>query len=405
MKAQVSAELSCPPTCFGAVPKGAVVEFSLPQAHSRPSSIAPAPDGDLWFTEIATGRIGRITPAGSITEFSVPALAGLCEPTTGLPCTIAAGPDGNMWFTGGRQIGRITPAGEVTSHGLASGPNSGAYAITAGSDGNVWFTQPGESEIGRITPAGEITEFALPAPPFVPFVVTPPPDEPEDLTLGKDGALWFTAVSGQGHSVGRITMTGALNFFSNTPKPLAAIVAGPDGNTWFSNAGGRGAGRLTPSGAVRQFPTAIVIRALTAGPDKNVWGYAGGEITRIAPDGSTTGFTTETSKTSPAGDPENEGPYAIAAGHDGNLWYANTAGNRIARVHVAALPGASPSRCVVPRLIGKTLNAARKSLARAHCRLGAVRHTGTAKGNHVASQRPAPGARLRPHGAVEVRVR
>src|SRR5260221_9244856 len=34
------------------------------------SDIAAGPDGNLWFTEHAGNRIGRITPTGTVTQFS-----------------------------------------------------------------------------------------------------------------------------------------------------------------------------------------------------------------------------------------------------------------------------------------------------------------------------------------------
>src|SRR5258706_4936915 len=67
--------------------------------------ITRGPDGNLWFTEYAANRIGRITPNGVVTEFVVPGV--------GAPFAITAGPDGNLWFTdtNTNQIGKITPAG------------------------------------------------------------------------------------------------------------------------------------------------------------------------------------------------------------------------------------------------------------------------------------------------------
>ena len=47
----------------------------VPPARRRqaPLGIAAGPDGNLWFTEAATGnRIGRITPTGTITEYPLP---------------------------------------------------------------------------------------------------------------------------------------------------------------------------------------------------------------------------------------------------------------------------------------------------------------------------------------------
>jgi len=65
-------------------------------------------DGALWFTELE-GRIGRLTPAGELNEFSVPA-------GDGQPQGLTVGPDGAIWFTeaSAGRIGRITPEGTVT---------------------------------------------------------------------------------------------------------------------------------------------------------------------------------------------------------------------------------------------------------------------------------------------------
>ena len=64
-----------------------------------------------------------------------------------------AGPDGNLWFTedAGNNIGRITPAGEITEFPLPT-PGSGPAGITVGPDGNLWFTEQIGNKIGRINP-------------------------------------------------------------------------------------------------------------------------------------------------------------------------------------------------------------------------------------------------------------
>ena len=53
-----------------------VTEFVVPTTASDISSITAGPDGNLWFTEFDTNKIGRITPAGVFTEFVVPGNAG-----------------------------------------------------------------------------------------------------------------------------------------------------------------------------------------------------------------------------------------------------------------------------------------------------------------------------------------
>ena len=71
-------------------------------------------------------------------------------------------PDGNLWFTeyGTSKIGKITTAGTITQYALPE--KSGPKGITAGPDGNLWFTDNGTSKIGKITTTGTITEYALP---------------------------------------------------------------------------------------------------------------------------------------------------------------------------------------------------------------------------------------------------
>jgi streptogramin lyase len=61
-------------------------EFPVPTAASGPTDIVLGADGNFWFTELNADRIGRITPAGVVTEFTLPVGRGL----TG----ITSGPDG-----------------------------------------------------------------------------------------------------------------------------------------------------------------------------------------------------------------------------------------------------------------------------------------------------------------------
>ncbi len=126
---------------------------------------------------------------------------------------ITKGPDGNLWFTQASQsapgaIGRITPSGAITLFSLASSVTP--LSITAGPDGALWFTMiEGAAEtgkIGRITTSGELSYFR-------------PPDHsllPKDITTGPDNALWFTqmgAAGGATPKIGRVTTAGAFNEF------------------------------------------------------------------------------------------------------------------------------------------------------------------------------------------------
>lgn len=62
-------------------------EFPTPTSASGPLKIAIGTDGNLWFTESAANKIGRISPSGAIAEYSIPT-------TASFPVGIALGPDG-----------------------------------------------------------------------------------------------------------------------------------------------------------------------------------------------------------------------------------------------------------------------------------------------------------------------
>jgi streptogramin lyase len=132
-------------------PTGVLVMFPLPAPNRSPGSIAVGPDNALWFTEndLTNGPmnfIARMTLDGSVTEF--PAGVGPVLQ----PKTITSAPDGNLWFTdyNSGKIRRITPAGSITEF---SPPTtiSRLGGITAGSDGNIWFTELSPNKIGRLT--------------------------------------------------------------------------------------------------------------------------------------------------------------------------------------------------------------------------------------------------------------
>lgn len=202
----------------------------------QPESIAVGADGNLWFTDSIGGDIGRITPTGQITAFSVAPFRSTYVITTG--------PNGDLWFTGARSgngseigmIGRITTSGDVTTFPDSAGGSLGApYGITTGSDGNLWFTDLSTHELGRITPQGDVTEF--PTDP-----ISPPSGW---ITTGPDGNVWFATQSG----VGRMTPQGTLSIYIVTSVlgPATQITTGPDGALWFTHEASGFIGRIDPA--------------------------------------------------------------------------------------------------------------------------------------------------------------
>jgi streptogramin lyase len=139
-------------------PAGAVTEFSAGiTGPAGLEGVTAGPDGNIWFTESSGNRIGRITPAGAVSEFSTGLTSGGVDPFTGQPNPpdprgITAGPDGNLWFVefGTDRVGRITPAGAITEFSAGIRKNSQPVSITSGPDGNIWFTEPTFGTIGRL---------------------------------------------------------------------------------------------------------------------------------------------------------------------------------------------------------------------------------------------------------------
>ena len=290
------------------VSAGAVAEFQV--GTTQPAGIAAGPDGNLWFAELSGNKIGRITPAGVITEFLVPS-------SSSTPYAIAAGPDGNLWFTeqAGR-IGRITSAGVVTEFLIPSLASS--YAIVAGPDGNLWFTEYTANKIARITTAGVVTEFTVPT----------SSSQPYGIATGSDGALWFTeSAAGK---IGRITTAGG---FTEFPIPTASsqprfIASGLDGNLWFTEYGGNKIGRITTAGVITEFAIPTISSqpsGIASGPDGNLWftEQGGNKIGKI----TTAGVISEIGASG--------SPMSIVTGADQNLWFTENGASRIGRVGTA----------------------------------------------------------------------
>jgi len=302
-----------------------ITEFALPRAGSNPYGITAGPDGNVWFADVgyATGipAIGRITPAGVVTEF---------RPSLDNPKFIVTGPDGNLWFTqdddgnGFAAIGRMTPAGLQTTFPL---PRRVLGDIAVGSDGNLWFPFHTGAfvftlGISRITPAGVVMDFPL----------TSIQSAAAGIAAGPDGALWFVAPVDR---IGRITTAGVVTQFA-LPGGSAptGIVAGPDGNLWFTEMSGNKIGRITTLGTVTEFPVPTAGSRpmhITSGPDGNLWftESLGGKIGRITTAGVITEFPIPT--------PDSE-PFDITPGPDGAMWFTETRASKIGRITMARAP-------------------------------------------------------------------
>jgi virginiamycin B lyase len=334
----------------------AIDEFPVPA--SSPGGITAGPGG-LWFTLEGTAvdppSIARITTSGAV-DRQYPLQPG------STPDQITAGPDGRVWFTeaGRNRIGAINP-NDPNPSGLTEYPQpanggfqnvSGPQGITVGPDGALWFTEVGPvpKRISRITTAGTIThQFPLPG----------GAGDPTDIVLGLDGRLWFTEQPTS--RIGAIRTDGVVTEYPLQPgREPSSIISTAGGILWFTEPGIGAIGRIATSGApIDEFPGAGNFPSgIAAGRDGALWytlGLGGGNpldpcnsgtgdnaIGRITSGGT---ITNKFALTMPLSDPSD-----ITEGPDGALWFSEFCGNRIGRIATAA-PAAPPPPAPPPAAV------------------------------------------------------
>jgi streptogramin lyase len=298
-----------------------IEEFAIPTAASQPTGIAAGPDGNLWFTEKAANKIGRITPGGTFTEFAIPTASS--EATA-----IAAGPDGNLWFTesAANQIGRLTPSGAFTQFTIPTA-SSIPSGITGAGDGNVWFTEKAASKIAKITPTGAITEFSTLFGSDGPTAIGPGP-------MGGGESVWYAGTSG--NHVGFQGLTSGVSGETTIKEPTSAplgITQGSDGAAWFTESTKAKIGRIPELFACcSEYNVDGNPAGITSGSDGALWFTepANSRIARITVGGvETDSATTPTAASEPLG---------ITAGPDGAIWFTEKAANKIGRLALPPLP-------------------------------------------------------------------
>ncbi len=215
---------------------GQFIEYSTPTPDSDGSkvgvdSLVMADNGDIWFTERLTNRIGVLRGDGSIKEFQIPTPGGY-----------ALGVDfdqkGNLWFAEryGNRIGWITPEGAITEIEMPK-PDSEPRTVYVDKRGRVWYTAREANEIGYYD-----TENKK----FVHLIIPTKQARAAGIAEAKDGSIYFVEMVGnkiariEGNEITEITL----------PSPFAApfkIVTDEDGIMWFTEVYGNAIGRFDPA--------------------------------------------------------------------------------------------------------------------------------------------------------------
>jgi virginiamycin B lyase len=197
------------------------------------------------------------------------------------------------------------------------GNTPGPEEITVGPDGALWFTEI-NAGIGRLD-RGRFSNFPLPG------------RQPLGIAAGPDGAVWFTEVYGD--AIGRLTTTGALTEFvlctgagcgEGKVEPWF-ITVGSDGALWFTEYARNAIGRVSTTGQITHFPLTPARGhplGITSGPDGALWFTDAAGIGRV----TTGGTVTQVSSV---------GASSITTGPDGNLWFAATRASTVGRMSLS----------------------------------------------------------------------
>lgn len=162
------------------LPAGQAREEDPPLANNIPIAygLDIAPDGGIWWSQLAAGRIGRIDPeTGALQAWATPASG---------PRRLGAGPDGRIWvpFYGPSRLGVFDPRTEEWTLYKYPGPADSElpYALNVHPEtGHVWITGSNSDSVLRFDPKREkFTVYPLPT----------PNSFTRDIVFDDDGNVW-----------------------------------------------------------------------------------------------------------------------------------------------------------------------------------------------------------------------
>lgn len=269
--------------------------FKLETEIGTNNKIVAGPDGNVWFTlASATKDVGKITPAGVVTEYELP---GIEE-----PIGIAPGPEGRLWVTATGKATSFLPSDPKGAEASFKSALINAEAnLVFGPDGSFWVAS--NEKVAKFSPAdftGTIKE--------VPVAGTL---SPKDIDVA--GSLIVIADNSAGKRIVTLTTSGVQKDFA-IKGGSQGVAGAPDGQIAYSDAAAvpEESGLITPPNPAQSFELLGDPFGVAYGSDKAFWiaQFAAGGVTRVTPAGARTflgGLPKETAR-------------QIAAGPDNTLW-------------------------------------------------------------------------------------
>jgi streptogramin lyase len=228
--------------------------------------------------------------------------------------------------TGPVQQGAFVLSGPLLSEYSIGSSLAQPDGITLGPDGNIWFVDL-EGNVGTINVTTRaISEYPLANPAGI---------------VSSNGSLWVSTYN----SIVQVQTNGSMSSFPTTAtgNPAEQLAVDSSGNFWFTETQAQKVAKVTPSGATTEFsvsgsPYPV---GIAGGSDGNMWftGCVGNKIGRITPAAPNTQtlFSVPNSSTGPPA------PFMMVGGPDGNLWFTSCGAGTIARVPIPSGSTVTPT--------------------------------------------------------------
>lgn len=303
--------------------RAGVTVFPVPTSNAGLGRITTGPDGTMWFVEKDAKRFGRITPSARITEWPLYAENEYADAES-----IDVAADGTVWvvYNGGNYAAAVT-FDAAGSPAFLVYDFDGRYGgeVRADPAGRAWVTMNyDESGVAVLDP----TQWSWPA---------NAPECEDILGEASDGTMWC------GRQGRAFPLSPGANGGATYPLGMPSaewarsLAAGPTGSIWFTSAVEAGMFNSATDGAVGYLDQATgavtawhtgsktAPSSLVAGPDGNMWftvyqSVATG-IGHISPTG--VGAITELN---------GYEPVSLTFGGDGAVWFTDATKNSIVRV-------------------------------------------------------------------------
>lgn len=212
-----------------------IANHTIPSPGANPHGLTVARDGKVWFTGREGNLIGYFDPStNGFKLYDLPEIEenpnAAPDQHGNFPIYIDEAPDGTMYFTDllTSRVGRITREGVLTEYPLPSkfGPagNARPIAVYVREDGVAVVSEESGHAYAYVLASGAVEELPL----------TPADAQAAALTYDRLGTLWVQYNTPD--QIGRVELDGSL-----TPFPIPTtgavqhrIIIGPDGELWFT---------------------------------------------------------------------------------------------------------------------------------------------------------------------------